>query len=191
MIFCDEELPEYITRECGVDFAGVVGIGLIHIDEDPEVSDLSDPDFWNGVTSEDKPKYFVIRNTRGEYSPPEETTEEDLVGYLVTGASHSAVIEVPDIQGNRDFWDYVSLRNWRLCIVTGGGLLYYIRIPVSFYAKIVNKRSVKSEVFFNVQMKWQDLSIPLIVDAPEGIFSGDEMESSEGIFDYTFDDTFE
>lgn len=192
MIFLDETISDYTTRDCGIDFAGVVGIGLINIYQDPDPEDLSDPDFWLGKLEQSPRKYFVIRNTRGEYANPDLITEEDLVGYLVTGANHSAVIDAPGIKENREFWNEVKNHNWKLCIVTAGGLLYYIDKPVSFYPKIVNPKSIKSDSFFQVQMKWMDLSNPFIVDAPEGIFTGimPEIDPGDGVFDYTFDETF-
>jgi len=191
MIFCEETILDYVTRTCGVDFAGIVGIGLINIYEDPSEEDLADPEFWANEVAQDTKKYFVIRNTRGEYLNPEAIQEEDLIGWINTGAQHSATIEVNNVKDNRDFWDWVKNHNWKIVIATGGGLLFYIDKPVSIYAKIVNGKSIKSESFFNVQMKWQGLSNPVILETPDGIFSGDSyLPISDSVFDDTFDDTF-
>src|SRR5690606_22985992 len=118
--------------------------------------------------------------------------EEDLIGYLVTGATHEAVIDVPGLKDNYAFWDRIQKSNWKICLVTSGGLMYYINKPVSFYPKINNPKSTKSEAFFQVQMKWQDFCNPIILNEPEGIFHGDipVISDGEGIFDYTFDYTF-
>ena len=170
MIYRDETIVDFVTRNCGIDFAGIVGIGLINIYEDPDESDLSDPDFWNTA---DETKYIVIRNTRGEYVDPEVSQEEDLVGFVNTGANHTAMIEVDNVKDNRDFWAWVQKHNWKICLITGGGLLLYVNRPVSIYPKIVNGRSIKGSAYFNVQMKWQGLSNPIIVEEPDGIFTGD------------------
>jgi len=192
MIFLDETISDYTVRDCGIDFAGVVGIALINVYEDPDIEDLADPEFWVTRLSSTPQKYFVIRNTRGEYANPEVITEEDLVGYLVTGANHSAMIDAPGLKENYLFWNEVKNHNWKLCIVTSGGLMYYIDKPVSFYPKIVNQKSIKGEAFFQVQMKWMDLSNPFILEAPDGIFTGimPVIDGVDGVFDYTFDYTF-
>jgi hypothetical protein len=187
MIFCEETITDYVTRTCGVDFAGIIGIGLIDLYEDPIEEDLSDTDFWLNAVEDEPQKYFVIRNTRGEYLNPEAIQEEDLVGWTNTGANHSATIEVNNVKDNRDFWDWIKYRNWKIVIATGGGLLFYIDKPVSIYAKIVNGKSIKSESFFNVQMKWQGLSNPVILETPDGVFTN----TGGGIFDDSFDDSFE
>ncbi len=184
MIYCDETIVDFVNRNCGIDFAGIVGIGLINIYEYPDESDLSDPDFWSLA---DPTKYFVIRDTRGEYTNPEVSQEEDLVGFVNTGANHTAMIEVDNVKDNRDFWAWVQKHNWKICLITGGGLLLYVNRPVSIYPKIVNGRSIKGSAFFNVQMKWQGLSNPIIVEAPESIFTSGYLGDT---FDDTFDDSF-
>jgi hypothetical protein len=77
-----------------------------------------------------------------------------------------------------------------LCLITSGGLMYYIDKPVSFYPHINNPRSIKQSAFFQVDMKWYDFSNPIILNAPEGIFSGNiAPEILTGGFDYTLDFT--
>lgn len=191
-MFCDPQLPDYTIRNCGIDFAGVVGLGIINIHENPTDEDLEDPEFWAAKFADPKIKYWGIRNTRGEYSGGEQIEEEDLIGSVVTGANHEAIIDVPGLKENYIFWDEIQKSNWKMCLVTSGGLMYYINKPVSFYPKISNPKSIKSQAFFQVQMKWQDFSNPIILNEPEGIFAGDipVISDGEGIFDYTFDYTF-
>jgi hypothetical protein len=193
MIFCEIDMTDYTPRLCGTDFAGVVGIGLIDDYEEPSTTDLQDPDFWIEKLSEANKKYHVIRNTRGQYQDIQPIEEEDLVGYLVTGVNHTATIDVPEVKENRDFWEAVKLKNWKLCLITSGDLLLYIDKPVTFIPKIVNPKGIKDAAYFQVEMKWADLSNPYILEAPEGIFTGAPLEideTTDGIFDYTFDETF-
>jgi hypothetical protein len=190
MTFCDVTIPDYAPRNCGTDFAGIIGLGIINVYEEPTTSELEDPDYWANRLTEVTLKYFAIRNTRGQYEEIEVQEEEDLIGSIVTGAKHTAVIEVPDIQDNRDFWDAIQRHNWKICLVTSGGLMYYIDKPVSVYAKLNNQKSIKQQAFFEVHLKWYDFSNPYILEAPEGIFTGTMPLVDEGIFDYTFDYTF-
>jgi hypothetical protein len=190
MNFCDPTISDYLMRNCGTDFAGLAGLGLIHMRENPSLDSLQDPEYWEERLSEPQWKYCVVRNTRGEYEDIEVIEEEDLIGISVTGAIHSAVVEIPDLQINRDFWNGVQYKNWKICLVTAGKLMYYIDKPVTVYPKINNARSIKANAFFEVHLKWYDFSNPYILDAPYGIFF-DEATVPDGIFDYTFDPSFE
>jgi hypothetical protein len=191
MIFCDVTIPDYDQRNCGIDFAGIVGLGLIHIDEEPTTELLENPDFWSSKVVDSPLHYWAIRNTRGQFQDSEPDIEEDIVGYQLTGAKHSAFIDVPEVKENRNFWDKVQRHNWKICLVSGGGLMYYVDRPVSFYPKISNPRSIKTAAMFQVEMKWYSLSNPYILEAPEGIFTGIYTPiGGEGVFDYTFDFTF-
>jgi hypothetical protein len=192
MIFCDVTISDYTPRTCGVDFAGVVGLGLIHLDQAPTQEELEDPEFWYGQSLSDPKRYFVIKNTRGSYEGAEPVIEEDLVGFTTTGANHQALIDVPEVHENRNFWDQVSRFNWKVFLITSGGLAFFIDQPVSFYPKIVNPKGIKQAAYFQVQMKWTGISNPFIYEEPEGIFTGSAyIPTGSGIFDYTFDYTFE
>jgi hypothetical protein len=191
MTFCDSDIEDYTIRTCGNDFAGVVGIGIINVYESPTTEELEDPEFWTTKLVASPLKYWAIRNTRGQYDQADLIEEEDLTGPIVTGATHSAVVDVPEVQENRLFWDKIQRHNWKLCLVTSGELMYYIDKPVSFYPKIVNPKSAKQSAFFQIGMKWYDFSNPVIMNAPEGIFTGIYTPIGDGIFDYTFDLSFE
>jgi hypothetical protein len=190
MTFCDTDIEDYTIRTCGNDYAGLIGIGIISDYEDPTNEELEDPDFWSAKIVETPLKYWAIRNTRGRYDQVDVIEEEDLIGTTVTGAIHNAVIDVPEVIENRNFWDAIQRHNWKLCLVTSGGLMYYINKPVSFYPHIVNPKSVKQSAFFQVNMKWYDFSNAVILTTPEGIFSGNILpEVVLSGFDYTLDFT--
>jgi hypothetical protein len=190
MNFCQPDIEDYNPRLCGTDFAGLIGIGLINVNENPSIENLQDPAFWMGVTSAVDKKYFVIRNTRGEYPGGQTVEEDDLIGIRVVDATHEATFDSTGLKENWEYWEYVNRHAWKVCLVTSGGLLYYIDKPVTPYTKVNNAKSIKSMAFYESHLKWHDLSNPFILEAPEGIFSGTEPIIGAGIFDYTFDFTF-
>src|SRR5690606_11386770 len=123
--FCDSDVPDYVARECGTDFAGIVGIGLIATSEDPTDEELEDEATW----ADDSPQlYFVIQNTRGEYPGGTPTEEEGfgLESTRVTGADHAATVEVEGLIENRDFWEGANRRKWKVVFVTAAGLMLYV-----------------------------------------------------------------
>jgi len=170
--FCDENVPDYVNRECGIDYAGIVGFGLIKDDEDPSDADLEDPTFWEAAVDASPQAYYVIPNSRGEYLGGTPTEEEGfgLQSTIVTGADHPATVEVQGLIENRDFWEGVNRRKWKVVLITAGGLMYYINVAASVYAKINNARSTKSMAFWSVEIKWQSFANPKVLNAPEGIF---------------------
>jgi len=171
--FCDSDQPDYVTRECGTDFAGIVGIGLVPLDETPTDEELESETYWSDATAASPSIIHVIPNTRGEY-PGGTPTEEEGFGTestRVTGADHAATVEVEGLIENRDFWEGANRKRWKVALVTAGGLLYWITDPVSVYAKINNQRSTKGMAFWAIDLKWQNFSNPVVLNAPEGIFT--------------------
>jgi hypothetical protein len=169
--FCDSDVPDYVQRECGTDFAGIVGIGLIDVDENPNRATLESSETWEVEASPQL--YYLIKNTRGEYTSAQPTEEDGfgLESTRVTGADHTATVEVEGLLENRDFWEGVNRRKWKVVLVTAGGLMFYIDVPVSVYARINNQRSVKGMAFWAIDLKWQNYSNPQIYNAPSGVFA--------------------
>jgi hypothetical protein len=168
--FCDSDVPDYVARECGTDLAGIVGIGLIDVSEEPTDGELQTASTWADTTPQ---LYYVIPNTRGEYTSATPTEEEGfgLESTRVTGADHSATVEVEGLAENRNFWEGANRRKWKVVLVTAGELMYYIDVPVSVYARINNQRSVKGMAFWAIDLKWQNYSNPQIYNAPSGVFA--------------------
>lgn len=171
--FCDSSVPDYVARECGTDYAGIVGIGLIDTGEDPSDANLELDTYWTNGEAASPQVIYVIRNTRGEYTNATPTEEEGfgLENVRVTGADHDATVEVEGLLENRDFWEGVNRRRWKVALVTAGGLLYWINTPCSVYAKINNQRSIKGMAFWSIAIKWQSYSNPEVLTAPEGVFT--------------------
>jgi hypothetical protein len=172
MNFCDVEIEDYHFRSCGIDFAGISGMGLININENPTSSQLQDYDFWIDKMDQSPLRYFILRNTRGEYLGGETIDEEDLIGTRVVGSNHSAQIDSTGLYENWQFWDLINKHLWKFVFVSSGGLMYYVDKPTSVYSKISNPKSTKAGAFYQTQLKWHDLSNPVILEAPEGLFFG-------------------
>ena len=170
--FCDENVPDYVNRECGIDYAGIVGIGLIKDEEVPTDANLKDATWWEDEIAASPQSVYVIQKTRGEYTGGSPTEEDGfgLQASLVTGADHSATVEVEGLIENRDFWEGVNRRKWKVALITAGGLMYYVEVPASVYATINNQRSTKGLAFWSVAIKWQAFSNPRVLDAPDGVF---------------------
>jgi len=170
--FCDSDVPDYVSRECGIDYAGIVGLGLIKDDESPSDVNLEDPNYWTTGIGASPQAIYVIPKTRGEYSGGTPTEEDGfgLQATIVTGADHTATIEVEGLIENRDFWEGVNRRKWKVALITAGGLLYFIDVSSSVYAKINNQRSTKGMAFWMIDIKWQSFSNPKVLNAPDGIF---------------------
>jgi hypothetical protein len=171
--FCDSNVPDYVARECGTDYAGVVGIGLVATDETPTDGDLESAEFWLDGQDASPQKIYVIPNTRGEYTGGSPTEEDGfgLENTRVTGADHAAVVEVEGLKENRNFWEGANRRKWKVALVTAAGLLLWIDVPASVYAKINNQRSIKNMAFWAIDIKWQSFSNPKVLTAPEGVFT--------------------
>lgn len=172
-IFCSTDMPEYVVQECGIERAGVIGVGLVDLDEDPDQTDLEDASWWTALLAQSPQTSFVIQNTRGQYDGGQPTEEE---GYgtestQVTGADHEALFEVEGLLDNRDFWEGANRRKWKLAIVTNAMLLYWVNVPATIYSKIMNPRNIKQGAFWAVSAKWQDYSNPAVYEAPDGIFN--------------------
>lgn len=172
-IFCDENTPDYVQFDCGVELAGIVGIGLIDGSVTPVTTELEDPAEWTTWVDDSPQLYFPIQETRGSYPGGTPVEEEGFgtVPTLRTGADHEATVEVRGVEDNRDFWAKVNRRSkWHVVLITRSGLMLYLQ-SASVYAKIIADQSIKSQLRWNVSIKWtDDLSNPEVLTAPTGIF---------------------
>lgn len=173
MTFCDAEMEDYVTRDCGTDFAGIIAMALIPEDEDPTDEELESAEYWDEALEASPSTTHIIKKTRGNYDGGTPTEEEGfgLESTRVTGADHAAVVEVEGLKENRNFWEGANRRRWKVVLVTAGDIMYYIDVPTSVYAKINNQRSIKGMAFWAVDLKWQSLSNPKVLTTPTGVFT--------------------
>ena len=171
--FCEVDVPSYVQKECGIERAGIIAIGLIDKDAGFNNSDLESLTWWNNKLDDSPALWFLIRQTRGEY-PGGTPTEEEGFGTeatQVTGADHNANIEVEGLLDNRDFWEGVNRKKWQVVLFTNAGFMLYISTPTTVYAKINNPKSIKAGAFWMVSLKWQDISNPVVLETPDGLLT--------------------
>ena len=175
-LYCtQEELPEFVAIDCGGDEAGIIGVGFL----EPEVNFNGSPDqlsqaaFWQSLVDASPKQAYIIKNTRGEY-PKAAVTESEGFGRKstqVTGRDHEVTFEVPGIKDNVVFFNRINRRTDLLfSFVTNGDLVHFVKVPVSIDAGIQIDRDIKAWEFFAVTVKWSDFDLPIVEDAPDGIF---------------------
>ncbi len=172
-VFCSVEEEEYVQQDCGIERAGIVAIGLV----DPGVAtptkaNLSSQTWWNALIVASPANAIIIKKTRGEYASPTNTEEEGFgrESTQVTGAEHTAPFEAEGILDNRDFWEFVNRKKWKMAIVTNGDLVYFVDVPVSVTGRINNPRDIKASAFWMVETKWQSFDNPIVAEMPPVIF---------------------
>ena len=170
--FCSIDVPSYVQKECGIERAGVVAMALLDLDQNPSDANLRSTTWWNTVLSSSPSVAIRILQTRGEYTGGTPTEEEGFgrESTQVTGADHEATVEVEGLLDNRDFWEAVNRKKWKVVIVTNANYLYYVNAPVTVYAKITNPRNIKSNAFWALSLKWQGYDNPRVLEAPATIF---------------------
>lgn len=170
--FCTIDVPDYVQKECGVERAGIVAMALLDLDQNPSNANLSNAAWWSAVLVGSPSVAIRILQTRGEYNGGTPTEEEGFgrEATQVTGADHEAAVEVEGLKDNRNFWEAVNRKKWKVVLITNANLLYYINAPVTVYAKIVNQRNIKGNAFWGVSLKWQGYDNPIVLDAPVGTF---------------------
>lgn len=172
-IFCTTSVPDYVAQDCGIEQAGIVGVALVDQSENPSESNLENATYWTNELAASPQTHWVIQNTRGEYNGGTPVEEEGFgtESTQITGADHEAMIEVEGIADNRNFWEGVNRRKWKVALVTNAGLLLWIESPVTVYAKIFNPKNIKASAFWQISMKWQSYDNPKVYTAPDGIFT--------------------
>lgn len=173
-VFCSIDVPDWVIKQCGIERAGLIALLIIDIDESPTRANLESAAFLNGRIAASPQNYFLVQPGRGEYTGGTPTEEEGFgtEATQLTGADHAATYEVEGIKDNRDFWEGINRKKWKIGLFTNGGFIYYETNPVTIYAKINNPKGIKNGAFWSVSLKWQDYSNPIICNAPTILSSG-------------------
>jgi len=170
-VFCDVDVPDWVVKDCGVENAGIIAVGLIDPSESPSKANLESKAYWTGRIAASPQNFFLVQPTRGEY-PGGTPTEEDGFGTevsRVTGADHSVTFEVEGLKDNRDFWEAANRKSWKTVYFTNAGYFYYVTTPATLYGTIDNKRSIKTAAFWKVVTKWQSYDNPIIGTTPSAL----------------------
>ncbi len=169
-VFCfDNNIPDYVAKECGMERAGIIGIALFDKSQNPtdaQLQDVAALTYWNSTQSTSPRYVHIIKSTRGEYTGGA-PVEEDGFGIedkQITDAEHTSNIEVEGLLDNWTFWETVNRRKWKVALLTNAGFLLWINRPVTVYAKINNPKNIKANAFWMIALKWADISNPKVLD---------------------------
>lgn len=175
-LYCSvEDLPDYIAKDCGGDDAGIVAVAFLEpaVNFEGSPTLLSDAAYWQSLIDASPKQAHVIKETRGEYGKAAVTESEGFGrnSTVITGRDHELTFEVLGIKDNINFFNRINRRkDMKFAFVTNGDLIHYVEASVSIDAGIQIDRDIKAWEFFAVTVKWSDYNLPLVEDAPEGIF---------------------
>lgn len=186
--------PEYTELVgCDVERGSIVAVAFI--EETNSFTDISNPDEWvNGSN------IYIHRQVRGLYQKytsigVEGKGRQDI---RITGRKHAAIFKIDNIRSNEPYWNTLNkATNYKFAFVTSADYdtIFYVNKNVSIDAGLDVKRKLDSQLEWMITVKWSDRVIPIASDAPQGIFDGVYSPvppvPGTGIFDLTFDLTFE
>jgi hypothetical protein len=169
---CTSPLGNFTQKACGVDNAGIIGIGFT--DPTLDFTDISDDAEWSAAIAASPQQAWIITNTRGEYGGGSPTESEGFGrdATQVTGADHEASFEVEGVsQDNVTFFNTLNQnRKLYFHFVTASDVLHTTPVVASVYATLVVDRDIKGIEIWKVTVKWQSLENMTIDEAPIGIF---------------------
>lgn len=166
-LFCNEETPDYVQSDCGVERSGVVAGALIDASVGtPSNANLASAAYWSNLFNQSPPLAHRILKMRGDYPRATVTSEEGFgrESKQNTGADHVVNFETEGILDNRDFWESVNRKKWKFAFVTAGDLLHFVDLPVSVDGRINLPRDIKGQEFWQGEASWSDFSNPRVVD---------------------------
>lgn len=156
-IFCEEETPDYVQAECGIENGGLIAVGLIlpsvdvGADDAAKIVNLEDEEWWTAGVAASPQTHWYILDTRGSKAAATFTEEEGfgLNSTEVTGADESWVFESLNVKDNRDFVASVNKRRkWNAVFVTaaksGTGYLAHYQENVNFRGSLLLEQSTKT-----------------------------------------------
>lgn len=169
-VFCDENTPDFVQQDCGVERAGVVAVVLIDSTVGtPSDADLTSDTYWDNLTSQSPPLAHVILKTRGDYPRPTVTSEEGFgrESKQNTSADHIVNWEVEGIEDNRDFFESVNKKKWKFGFVNAANLLHFFNEPATIDGRITNPRDIKAGAFWGVETAVTDFANPRVVSVAD------------------------
>lgn len=184
-IFCEEDAPDYVQAECGIENGGLIAVGLIKpgtdigdTDEEIRAFLASDTNWANGIA--DSPQtMWVIKDTRGSKAADTFTEEEGfgLNSTEVTGADQTWAFESLNVYDNRDFVAGINKRRkWNAVFVTAArrddGFVAHYQENVNFRGSLLVDQDIKSRQRWSWEARASTDTTPsLTVVVPENIFT--------------------
>jgi hypothetical protein len=170
-IFCDSSMEDFQTKACGIDFAGVIALGLIDPDLVYTEADLLSSTWWTAALAASPQQVFMIFNTRGEIPKGTPTTAEGFgrQDLQVTGASRTAVIEYENMIDNYAATEGANRRKWNVVLFTNADIMYHVNEPITFFGTPVVGRDKKAGQFYSADLTWDNFSNPKPLVTPAGL----------------------
>jgi hypothetical protein len=170
-IFCDSNMADFQVKDCGIDFAGVIALGLIDPDLTYTESNLSSTTWWESEIAASPQSVFMIFNTRGEIPAGSVVTGEGFgrQDLQVTGASRTATIEFEGMIDNYAAVEGANRRKWKVVLFTNADIMYHVEEPITFFASPVIARDKKAGQFYSASLTWDNFSNPKPLATPAGL----------------------
>ncbi len=170
-IFCDENMEPFQVKECGIDFAGIIAIGLIDPDENYTEANLLSTSWWTAEETSSPQTVFLILNTRGEMPAGSVVTAEGFgrADTQVTGATRTATVEYEAMVDNYAATEGANRRKWNVVLFTNADIMYHIDEPVTFFASPVVGRDKKAGQFYSASLTWDNFGNPKPLATPAGL----------------------
>lgn len=184
-IFCEEDAPDYVQAECGIENGGLIAVGLIKPGTD--VGDtaeeirtfLANETNWSDGIGASPQTMWVIKDTRGSKAADTFTEEEGfgLNSTEVTGADQTWAFESLNVYDNRDFVAGINKRRkWNAVFVTAArrddGFVAHYQENVNFRGSLLIDQDIKSRQRWAWEARASTDTTPsLTVVVPESIFT--------------------
>lgn len=179
-LFCDSVQSDFLEQICGTETGRIIGLGLVlpsAVGGSPEYDPSEDQDWLDGESASPRSHWIINAGVRGEMSRAADTEDEGfgLDATNLTGAEHSATLQVKGIEGNVEFTNQVNLKKWFVALVTsakdsnGDYLMYWIDVPCTVVFRPTVQTDLKSVQIWDVSIKWSSIYNPDFVPVPESL----------------------
>jgi len=170
-IFCDSTMADFQVKDCGIDFAGIIAVGLIDPDLAYTEANLLSTTWWTTEQAASPQQVFMILNTRGEMPAGSVVTAEGFgrQDLQVTGASRTATVEYENMIGNYDATEGANRRKWKVVLFTNADIMYHINEPITFFGTPVVGRDKKAGQFYSATLTWDNFGNPKPLVTPAGL----------------------
>jgi len=170
-IFCNSSMADFAIKECGIDFAGVIALGLIDPDHPFTEANLLSLTWWTAALAASPQEVFMILNTRGEVPAASPTTSEGFgrQDLQVTGASRTATIEYENMIDNYAATEGANRRKWKVVLFTNADIMYLVNEPVTFFGSPVIGRDKKAGQFYSATLTWDNFGNPKPLVTPANL----------------------
>ena len=172
MANCRATIPAFVEPECTIEGGRIVACAFVY--NTIAFTDITDPAEW--VDENYASDIIVFQEVSGSYAggSPTEVAGKGNNDTRVVGAKHEATVRISGVKGNDAFWNAMNRSSgYNFAFVVGGdyGLLMYVPVDVSIYARPDVQEGLDTEVDWVVSIKWSEFDNPQTSNVPTGIFN--------------------